>query len=102
LSDHAIADLPSLKRQGLFPCETEIARRLSQSERRWRAVARVLEPEGLPKIDQVMGGRYWPAVVAFFDKRYSIIDVRDRPGNNPPVLSAASGGEDGEERWDAA
>jgi hypothetical protein len=44
-------DAPSLKRQGLFPCEAKIARRLSQSERRWREIARQLEREGLPKID---------------------------------------------------
>ena len=49
------ADTPGLKRQGLFPCEAEIARRLSQSERRWREIARQLEREGLPKIDPVMG-----------------------------------------------
>lgn len=33
------ADAPTLKRQGLYPCEGEIARRLSQSEKHWRRIA---------------------------------------------------------------
>jgi hypothetical protein len=82
-------DLPSLKRQGLFPCEAEIARRLSQSEKRWREIARQLEREGLPKIDPVMGGRFWPAVAAFF---------RGRHGLDSIVPSDP----DGKEHWDAA
>jgi hypothetical protein len=82
-------NLPTLKRQGLFPCEAEIARRLSQSERRWREIARQLEREGLPKIDPVMGGRFWPAVVSFFRSRHGL-------GNVVPSEP------DGEEHWDAA
>jgi hypothetical protein len=29
----------------------------------WRQIAPLLETRGLPKVDQVMGGRYVPAVV---------------------------------------
>src|SRR6185437_11940618 len=83
------ADTPSLKRQGLFPCEAEIARRLSQSDRRWRTISRQLECAGLPKIDPIMGGRFWPAVQAFF---------RARAGLGQSVPSEP----DGEEHWDAA
>ena len=83
------ADHPTLKRQGLFPCEAEIARRLSQSEKRWREIARQLERAGLPKIDPVMGGRFWPAVVAFFRAQHGL-------GNIIPSEP------DGEEHWDAA
>ena len=83
------ADTPSIKRQGLFPCEAEIARRLSQSDRRWRIIARQLEREGLPKIDPIMSGRFWPAVDSFF---------RARAGLGQTVPSEP----DGEERWDAA
>jgi hypothetical protein len=57
---------------GLFPCEAEIARRLSQTPSDWRARAIVLERDGLPRIDPIMGGRYWPAVLAYFNKRYGI------------------------------
>jgi hypothetical protein len=84
-----LADNPNLKRQGLFPCEAEIARRLSQSDRRWREIARQLEREGLPKIDPIMKGRFWPAVDAFFRARAGL-------GNIVPSEP------DGEEHWDAA
>ena len=56
-------------RETLFPSEEEIAYRLGQSPRDWAAKAIVLEREGLPRIDPVMGGRYWAAVRAFFDGR---------------------------------
>jgi hypothetical protein len=56
------ADASTLKCQGLYPCEAEIARRLSQSQKRWRQIAPEFERQGLPKIDPVMKGRFWPAV----------------------------------------
>ena len=58
--------------QGLFPCEDEIARRLSQEPRDWRAKAIILERSGLPRVDPLMGGRFWPAVEAFFNNRYGL------------------------------
>jgi len=61
---------PTLRHQGLYPCEAEIARRLSQSEKHWRRIAPQLERQGLPKIDPIMKGRYWPAVEAFFRNRH--------------------------------
>lgn len=57
---------------GLFPCEKEIARRLSQPPREWKAKAQILERDGLPRIDPIMGGRYWPGVYAFFNRRYGL------------------------------
>jgi hypothetical protein len=84
------ADHPTSRRQGLFPCEGEVARRLSQSEKRWRQVARQLEREGLPKIDPLMGGRFWPAVVSFFRARHGVDGLMVCP--EP----------DGKEHWDAA
>lgn len=59
---------------GLFPSEREIARRLSQDPNGWRARAIVLEREGLPRICPVMGGRYWPAVLAYFNRRHGIVN----------------------------
>jgi hypothetical protein len=56
----------------LFPSEAEIARRLSQSPREWAAKARVLERDGLPRVDPLMGGRFWPAVRAYFLTRYGL------------------------------
>jgi hypothetical protein len=60
---------------GLFPSEREIARRLNQDAAGWPAKAQVLEREGLPRRDPVMGGRYWPAVCAFWNKRYGLSTV---------------------------
>lgn len=62
----------NLSSQELFPCEAEIARRLSQDPAAWRAKAAILERDGLPKIDPIMGGRYWPAVQAYMNRRYSL------------------------------
>lgn len=39
----------------------------------WRQIAALLEGRGLPKIDQMMGGRYVPAVKQFFDAEYRLI-----------------------------
>ena len=78
---------PTLKHQGLYPCEAEIARRLSQSEKHWRRIAPDLERQGLPKIDLVMNGRFWPAVEAFFRHRHGL-----------GALAASQA--DGEETWD--
>ena len=79
----------TLTRQGLYPCEVEIARRLSQSEKHWRQIAPQLERQGLPKIDPIMKGRFWPAVEAFFRTRHGLDNI---------VPSQP----DGEERWDVA
>ncbi len=62
----------SIRNQGLFPCEDETARRLSQSPADWRAKVPMLEREGLPRVDPIMGGRCWPAVEAFFARRYGL------------------------------
>lgn len=44
----------------------------------WRQAATLLEAEGLPKIDALMGGRYVPAVRAFFDKQYGLTEKAPR------------------------
>ena len=38
----------------------------------WSNIAALLEGRGLPTINAVMGGRYTPAVKAFFDKQYGL------------------------------
>jgi hypothetical protein len=64
-----------VRNAGLFPCETEIARRLSQNLSDWKAKATVLERDGLPRVDPIMGGRYWPAVIAWWNRRYGLSNV---------------------------
>lgn len=38
----------------------------------WRQISPLLEARGLPKVDGLLGGRYVPAVRAFFDREYNI------------------------------
>jgi hypothetical protein len=63
------------RKRGLFPNESEIARRLSQNPLDWPAKAIVLERHGLPRIDPLMGGRYWPAVEAYWHRRYGLSSI---------------------------
>jgi len=67
----------------LYPDEKTIARAVLGPKRvkEWRAKAAQLERDGLPKIDALMGGRYWPAVQLFFDI-YNGLEVR-RQKNGP-------------------
>jgi hypothetical protein len=76
--------LPRNRDYGLFPSEPEVARRLSQDPRTWPSKAIVLERDGLPRIDPIMGGRYWPAVIAWWNRRYglSILDVSQPDGKD--------------------
>jgi hypothetical protein len=58
----AVSEMP------LYPTEAQIARAvLGERAKEWRHIAKVLEDkEGLPRINELMGGRFWPAVIAFF------------------------------------
>jgi hypothetical protein len=38
----------------------------------WTSIVPIYERRGFPKVDPVMGGRYVPAVRAFFDREYGI------------------------------
>jgi hypothetical protein len=41
----------------------------------WRKLASRFEHEGLPRNDPHMGGRYVPAVKAFFDRQYGLASI---------------------------
>jgi hypothetical protein len=56
----------------------------------WSSIASLLERRGLPKIDELMGGRYVPAVRAFFDHLYGL------ERSAPPL---APDGTEGFEKW---
>jgi hypothetical protein len=59
----------------LYPSESEIAVAVMGSKRakEWPAKARYLEDKhGLPRVDELMGGRYWPAVIAYFNIRHGL------------------------------
>jgi hypothetical protein len=67
----------------LYPGEAEIARRvLGERAREWPGKAAVLEREGLPKIDPLMGGRFWPAVRQWFLDRHGLTE-QGRRANLP-------------------
>jgi hypothetical protein len=38
----------------------------------WKALAPLLEGRGLPKIDDLHGGRYTPAIRQFYDKQHGL------------------------------
>lgn len=67
----------------LFPDEAEIARLIlgPKRSRAWTGTAIVLERRGFPKIDPQFGGRYWPAVIAFFDRMYGLDDPENSRGH---------------------
>ena len=58
----------------LYPSETQIARAVLGPERSrtWDGLATVLERHGFPRIDPQFGGRYWPAVKAYLDRRHGL------------------------------
>jgi hypothetical protein len=53
----------------LYPSEDEIAVLVLGSMRakdRPRVASYLEDKDGLPRVDELMGGRFWPAVVAYF------------------------------------
>lgn len=73
----------------LYSSEEEIAEIVlgPAKLKEWRALAVVLERDGLPKIDPLFDRRYFPAIKAFFDRRNGVGDV------SPPQAP------DGKENW---
>jgi hypothetical protein len=84
----------------LYPSEKQIAVAILGPRRahEWKAKAVLLEREGLPRIDPLMGGRSWAAVERFFASREGL-DHATRPESNSPnarvryVPFAPDGGE---------
>ena len=64
----------TLEHLPLFASDAEVGAALLGTKRasEWRALVALYERQGFPKIDPVMGGRYVPAIKAFFDKQYGI------------------------------
>lgn len=62
-----------LQPKALFAADEEIAKLvLGDKAKARRDLVAVFEREGLPRTDPMTGGRYWPAVKAFFDRRAGI------------------------------
>ncbi|MGO4668772.1 hypothetical protein [Bosea sp. 2RAB26] len=60
----------------LFPDEKELGHLLLGKDRAhmWPAIAKAEEKAGLPRVSLQYGGRYFPAVRQFFDRRYGVHD----------------------------
>lgn len=86
-----MAKRATLAGSSLFIGEAEVARRLGKDPAAWSGIALVLEREGLPRVDPLFGGRFWPAVEAFFHRRYGLLNV-------PPAGQLVP---DGQENFDA-
>lgn len=73
----------------LFPDEKTIARAVMGTRaKEWPATARYLEDKhGLPRIDTLMGGRFWPAVVEFFRLYYGMKPQEALDGEGAAVPS---------------
>ena len=76
----------TIDRLPLFADEEQISAALlgTGTTLRWRQIVPLLEARGFPTIDAVMGGRYVPAVKAFFDREYKVtaphqVVTRDGP-----------------------
>ncbi|MCC8949296.1 hypothetical protein H8A97_30395 [Bradyrhizobium sp. Arg62] len=95
----------------LFPDEETIALEVMGPKRArdWPAKARYLEDKhGLPAIDPLMGGRFWPAVEAFFRVRYGVKPAGALDGGEGVAPSSSKTGgirivpykADGKEQYD--
>lgn len=88
----------------LYPDEDTIAREVMGEKRAkdWPEKARYLEEKhGLPKVDQLMGGRFWPAVVEFFNTRHGVGTGMLAPSIHHGV-QVVPFAPDGKETFDAA
>jgi hypothetical protein len=65
----------------LFASDDAIGAALLGAERvsEFQAMVPLLEARGLPRVDQLMGGRYVPAVRRFFDHLYGLDRGADAP-----------------------
>src|SRR5262245_17135698 len=87
----------------LYPSEKEIARAvLGERYKNWPSVAALDERKGLPKIDPVHGGRYWPAVCQFYDSLNGVRpDAADAPPSPRNIRIVSPMAPDGEEDFEA-
>lgn len=76
----------------LYPDERRIALAVMGRKRasQWPEKVVALERRGLPKVDAMMGGRYWPAVRRFFDVYSGLDDApqKDVPQKHGPKKDA--------------
>lgn len=59
----------------------------------FRGIVPLLEARGFPKVDGLMGGRYVPAVRAFFDREYRVHGEEQISKPHSPARLGASHGQ---------
>ena len=78
VADHASSEI-------LYPSEPALARLvLGDRAKEWPAKAVLLERDGLPKIDPLMGGRFWAVVKNWFLSRHGL----DQDGGESATIPA--------------
>ena len=55
----------------MFLSDTEIRERLNIPEKRWRPAVQHFERQGFPRVDPLIGKRYWPAIETWLLQRYA-------------------------------
>ena len=55
----------------MYLSDSEIRERLNIPEKRWRPAVQHFERQGFPRVDPLIGKRYWPAVETWLLQRYS-------------------------------
>lgn len=64
----------------LYPDEAELGRvLLGKRASQWPTIAKIEERAGLPRVSLQYGGRYWPAVKAFYDRRHQLLEQQSAP-----------------------
>ena len=68
----------------LWPDEIELALLLLGPKRAhlWPAIAKAEEKAGLPRVSAQYGGRYWPAVKAFYDRRHRLLEQQSQDNDD--------------------
>jgi hypothetical protein len=62
--------------QCLFLSEAECARLHGQRLPDWKQRADILERDGFPKIHPLMGGRFKPAIIAWWNRHYGLSSIQ--------------------------
>lgn len=91
----------------LFPSEAQIARAvMGDRARDWKSKAKFYEDKhpDFPRINQLMGGRYWPAVKLWFDRQNGVGGLADSQafaGPEPRIRIAPIFKPDGKEDFES-
>jgi len=83
----AVRQSVNLDRLPLFASEEQLSAALMGPGKmaEWRQIAPLLERRGLPTVDGLLGGRYVPAIKAFFDRQYGVSEGAPKQSPHMPA-----------------